>query len=227
VLVGVVALLLARTMPPTSAIIAKIIDEIDTQRRRRHYYAIRQLINSGSSIIPLFPRRQRRVLPYKPAEFQLDNYTDDWCLEFLRFSRQQIKEILPFLRLDLCTWRNRYNPTPEAAFCLLLYKLSWPHRLKDATNIFGHSIAWQSSVYIDILRHLVCRYCNMLYWDHQRLTRSTIQRYAACIYQHCQVPNIWGFIDGTIRPMCYGSDSNLYGNLYGNRLPSARLPTRT
>jgi hypothetical protein len=169
-------------MPTTTAIVAKIIDEIDTQRRRRHYYAICQLISSGSSIIPLFPRRQRRVLLYRSIEFQLDDYTDDWCLEFLRFSRQQIKEILPFLRLDLCTWRNRYNPTPEAAFCLLLYKLSWPHRLKDTTNVFGRSMAWQSSVYVDILRYLVRRYRNMLYWDRRRLTISTIQRFAACIY---------------------------------------------
>src|SRR5580700_5558706 len=91
---------------PTTAYIARIINTVETRRRRLYHNTVRQLISARSPIIPLYPRRHRRVLLYKPSEFQLDNYTDDWCIEFLRFSRQEIKEILPFLRLDLCPWRN-------------------------------------------------------------------------------------------------------------------------
>jgi hypothetical protein len=136
------------------------------------------------------------------SEFQLDDYTDDWCHEFLRFSRQEIRFILPFIRLDLCAYRFRYNPSPETAFCLLLYKLSWPHRLKDTLNLFGRSRAWQSSVFNDTMLHLVSRYRDMLYWDHERLNLETLRRYALAIERYSTYPNIWGFIDGTIRPMC-------------------------
>jgi len=97
------------------------------------------------------------------SDFVLDNYTDDWCSEYLCFSRQNIHDIIPFLRLDLCTYRNRYHPSPEAAFCLVLYKLSWPHRLKDSLDLFGRSQAWQSSVFNDTIQHLVVRYQDMLY----------------------------------------------------------------
>jgi hypothetical protein len=135
--------------------LACIIDTIDTRRRRCHRQAVNQLINNQD--IPLFPCRIRRVLPYNSSEFQLDNFTNDWCIEYLRFSAFEIREILPFLRLDLVPWRNRYKPSPEAAFCLVLYKLSWPHRLKDSINLFGRSLSWQSSIYNDTLQYLVQR----------------------------------------------------------------------
>lgn len=42
----------------------------------------------------------------------------------------------------------------------------------------------------------------MLLWDRRRLTISTLQNYATIIKEKCGVSNIWGFVDGTIRPMC-------------------------
>ena len=105
--------------------IVPIIEDVATRRRcRLQREAVCQLICTSSPIIPCFQRRWRPALEYDPVKFQLDNYTDNWCIEFLRFSRQEIREILPYLHLDLCPWRNQYHPSPEAAFCLLLYQLS-------------------------------------------------------------------------------------------------------
>jgi hypothetical protein len=42
----------------------------------------------------------------------------------------------------------------------------------------------------------------LLYWDYQRLTVKTIQQYATAIEEHCGYPDIWGFIDSTIRQIC-------------------------
>ena len=111
-------------MPTPTVCIARIINTVEARRRRLYHNAVYQLISAQSPIIPLYPCRHCRVLLYKPSEFQLYNYTDDWCIEFLQFSRQEIKEILPFLYLDLCSWHNQYHSIPEAAFCLVLYKLS-------------------------------------------------------------------------------------------------------
>jgi hypothetical protein len=173
------------------ACIVPIIEDI-AARRRRHLRreAVCQLIRTGSPIIPCFRRRWRPALEYNPVEFQLDSYTDNWCIEFLRFSRQEIREILPYLRLDLCPWRNRYHLSPEAAFCLLLYRLSWPLRYKDTLYIFGRSRSWQSTIYVDILQYLVRRYQGLLYWDAGRLTKSTLSNYATIIEYKCDVSNI-------------------------------------
>jgi hypothetical protein len=145
-------------------LLARIIYEQQSGRRRRNHQVVAQLINSN--LLPFFPRRVRQVIQYRRNEFELDNYTNHWCIEYLRFSGSEIREILPYLRLDLVPWRNRYKPSLETAFCLVLYKLSWPHRLKDALQLFGRSQAWQSSVFNDVLIYLVRRYRDMLYWDH-------------------------------------------------------------
>jgi DDE superfamily endonuclease len=185
-------------------LLARIIDDIDSRRRRRYRQVVLQLIYNRS----ILPRRIHRVLLYSSSEFQLDNYTDDWCIEYLRFSGAEIREILPYLHLDLVLWRNRYNPSLEAAFCLLLYKLSWPHRLKDSLDLFGQSRAWQSSVYNDTLMYLVRRYCDMLYWDRQRLKLETIWNYCSIIEEKTRIKSVWGFIDRTICPICRPSTLN-------------------
>ena len=117
-------MLLGAKMPLPFVYIALIVSTIEARRHRLHIEAIKHLIKSNPSLILPRSRRCRRVLTYRQEEFSLDEYTDEWCIEFLRFSRQEIREIIPFLRLDLCVWRNRYSPTLEEAFCLLLYKLS-------------------------------------------------------------------------------------------------------
>jgi hypothetical protein len=123
-------------MPSRKAVlIARAIHDIETRRRRRYHNVVCQLIQSR--VIPVIHRRNRRVLLYSMSDFVLDNYTDDWCSEYLCFSRQNIHDIILFLRLDLCTYQNRYYPSLEAAFCLVLYKLSWPYRLKDSLDLFG------------------------------------------------------------------------------------------
>jgi hypothetical protein len=121
------------------AFFAQVVDYIETRHRRLYRDTVCYLICTKSTLIPLFSHQVCQVLLYKPNKFQLDNYTNDWCIEHLRFSQQEIKEILSYLRLDLCQWQNRYYPSPEAVFCLLLYKLSWPHRYKDSLDLFRQS----------------------------------------------------------------------------------------
>jgi hypothetical protein len=104
---------------------ALVIKAIEARRRLFYIEAVRSLVSINSSLIlRVRRRRRRRVLEYPPNGFDLESRTDDWCIEFLRFSKSEIREIIPYLRLDLCPWRNRYNATPEVAFYLLLYKLS-------------------------------------------------------------------------------------------------------
>jgi hypothetical protein len=151
-------------MPARKAFLtSRIIYNLEYRRNHRNRAAVCHLIQSNPGLISSAYRRHRKVLLYSISEFHLDNYSDDWCHEYLRFSRQDIKNILPFLHLDLCSYRFQYNPSPEVTFCLLLYKLSWPHRLKDTLNLFGRSLAWQSSVFNDTILYLVSRYKDMLY----------------------------------------------------------------
>ena len=64
-------------MRTRTAFFARVIDDVETRRRRLYRNAVCQLISNKSTFILLVPRRHRRVLPYEPSSFQLDNYIDD------------------------------------------------------------------------------------------------------------------------------------------------------
>jgi hypothetical protein len=139
---------------------------------RRHRKAVvRRWILQYKGNEAMFNRyRYRPVLSYRPGTFNLDDYDDIYCKEHMRFTKTEIRQFLPYLRLDQVAFRNRCIATPEVAICLVLWRLSYPSRYKDTQDLFGHSKAWQSTVFNDTIIHLVERFRTMLFWDPKRLT---------------------------------------------------------
>jgi hypothetical protein len=128
--------------------------------------------------------------------------SDEQARRFFRFTKTEIHALVPHLHLDQIRFRNRYTAIPEEALCLVLYRLSWPHRYVNTIHLFGHWHPWISTVFNDTIKHLAERYRQLLYWDHDRLTLDKTEEYASAVEAVCGVPNIYGFIDGTIRPIC-------------------------
>ncbi|KAG0132542.1 hypothetical protein HOY82DRAFT_469202, partial [Tuber indicum] len=123
-----------------------------------------------------------------------------------RFSNEEIKRILSCLQLERIRWQYGFHPLPEEAFCILLYRLAYPHCLKDCWKIFGCSRTRLSVVFNDTIMYLIERYQETLLWDKRRLTLSTLQRYAKAIENSSSLCGIWGFVDGTMRPFCRPGD---------------------
>jgi DDE superfamily endonuclease len=42
----------------------------------------------------------------------------------------------------------------------------------------------------------------MLFWDPERLTIDKLKQYARVVGNKCYTDRVWGFVDGTIRPIC-------------------------
>jgi DDE superfamily endonuclease len=150
---------------------------------------------------PINPR-YRPPIPYQHEAFDLDRLSDIEAFEFMRFTKAEIRQILPYLALDTIAWRNRYNPSLETTFCLLLWRLSFPSRYKEQINIFGRSRAWCSSVFNDVVCHLCHRFGRFLYFDDERLTRDQLRTYSEAIRRINGAPRVWAFVDGTIRAIC-------------------------
>ena len=97
---------------------------------------------------------------------------------------------------------NRYVAHYETCLCAYLYKMSRPSRLVgDAERFFGIRKSKLSQMIICMgaaLYQLAIRYLtNPAIWHPH------MPRYAALIENKCGLfPNIWGFIDGTIRRTC-------------------------
>src|SRR5438034_11007193 len=99
-----------------------------------------------------------------------------------RFTKDEIRIIIPYLDLDFITWHCRVKPPPETAFCILLARLSYPRKEAALAALFGRSASWISIVFLDILQHLQRRYHRIIHW-HPLLTHAKIQFYAQSLHQ--------------------------------------------
>lgn len=119
--------------------------------------------------------------------------------------------MLPYLSLDEIEWSWRYKPSPELAICIFLTRLAYPLRLHDIIQSYGRSQAFISSICTDIVIHITRRFKSLLEWDPDRLTVAKLQEFADVIEQRSGADRIWGFLDGTLKPICRPSeDQRLY-----------------
>jgi len=96
-------------------------------------------------------------------------------VEYMRFSREEIRQFIVAFKIEDIEWQNRNTPHPDLAMCVFLYRMpAAGMRLKDETKIFN-----------DILGHLVTMFRSMLDRDDRRLSLSTIQA-------ECYKQTFWG-----------------------------------
>lgn len=101
--------------------------------------------------------------------------------DFRRFTKAEIRRIVPFLGLESIPFRYGINSPPEEALCLLLRCLAFHIRLVDLQNEFGHSFGLCSSVLQDVALHLYKRWKDGLFWDSRRLTLGQLETFADAI----------------------------------------------
>lgn len=165
------------------------VQEMPDQQRIEH--------RQGAHCRQRAQRRQRRApqipIAYPRFEFNLDLIDDSVLISKLRFSRNDILRLLPFMRLDLCRFKRRYQPSHELALAILLARLAYPGRHLDRLDFFGRSRSFLSSVFNDVVTHIRHRFGALMGWDDDRLTMQQLRRYCEAIGEDV----VWGFIDGT------------------------------
>jgi len=138
---------------------------------------------------------------YETIDFDLDEWPPERLRRTMRFTKDEIRQLLTYFDLESIVYRERRNPTPEFAICLLLCKLSHPRPLFELSTRFGRSPSYLSVVLNDVLEHLRNRYTSILQW-HPSLTYNRVRRYARAVKRSGNMRGrsvIWGFIDGTFR----------------------------
>ncbi len=138
-----------------------------------------------------------------PFHFDLDSKTDYWIRERLRFSRLDIDRVRVLLGIpDIVFTKNRDRCPGLWAFCMLLYKLSWPRQMCDLRDLFGGTKQRCGRIVNHVAVFLYRRFGNKLgSLDRERYTDDYILQLCDIGYKKNGImENIWGFIDATIRP---------------------------
>lgn len=145
---------------------------------------------------------QRRLTYTKGKVWSIRRKTDDWCLEFLRFSRYQICELSVLLEIP-DRFYGRYRAAPSTALAVVCYRLAWPMRLKDCVEEFGRERGWLSAVFNSVCVHLYDVFHTKLQWDSQLLNPIRLEHYCQRIQERGEPSGmVWGFIDGTHKSIC-------------------------
>ena len=151
---------------------------------------------------------QKLKLPYvvgrfnSDRKFDIEKMSNSWCIEYLRFEKDHVIELAELLKIP-STFRYKYRAKPTTALAVLLFRLSYPQRLKQAMEVFHHERGWLSTIFNDVCNYLNNRYEQRQFWDEQRLTSMTLTNYCNAIQAHGEPSGkIWGFIDGTHKFIC-------------------------
>ena len=130
-------------------------------------------------------------------------YTTIICIQMtanmIRFIKKQTRILLLYFNFHEIEYRDRYKSVSEIALCIFLYFLSYFEKQWQAILFFERSFSFIFNVYYDVIKHLMNRYKQMLFW-HFYFTYERLEKYAYAISELTNRESfVWNFIDDTFR----------------------------
>ena len=160
-------------------------------------------------------------LPYTNYErFDLDKMTDDECKTEFRFYKNDIYNLA-----DVLTLPDRIvgaNVDMVEALCIFLKRFAYPCRYVDMIPRFGRpepQLCMISNAVINELYQTWNRLLTDLNQDW--LSPNHLEEFAAAVHNRgAALDNCWGFVDGTVRPICRPGQNQkcLYNGQWYNKL---------
>jgi hypothetical protein len=129
-----------------------------------------------------------------------------FCQEF-RFTQGQLNRVVLGLLSNgfpkTIVTKARDKCSLHDALCMLCMKFAWPTRLGSMVKLFGCSISRMSRIVSHLRRLLFLKFVPALN-SPALLDRATLERFCSAVFAKSGFPGryIFGFIDGTVRPIC-------------------------
>ena len=156
------------------------------------------LYDLNTSKNPDFPYWQ-----YDPLD--LDKLCDDECKAEFRFLKNDIYVLKDVLQIpDEVVCYNRLVVDGIEALCVLLKRFAYPIRYSDMCPRFARPVPQFSIITTAMVDIIYRQHSHRLRSFHQAwLSPANLQTYADVIHEAgAPYTNCWGFVDGTVRPVC-------------------------
>ena len=137
--------------------------------------------------------------------FNLDEIQELECKAEFRFNKNDIPvlaEVLGLPETFRCSKRTMANKLK--GLCMLLRRTAYPCRYSDLIPRFSRPIPEFSMITNCVVVYLYDnRGHRLTRWNHQIVSPPLLQTYADAVSaQGASLNNCFGFIDGTVRPIC-------------------------
>lgn len=152
--------------------------------------------------------RKNPVFPYwkyEKIEEQLKDISDAEFKAEFRFGMSELQLLAEALRIpDKFTCVNGTVASGLEGLLMFLKRFSYPCRLSDMIPRFGRSVPEMSLILSEVTSHIFGTNAHLLNdLDQPWLQPARLESYAQVIHQKgAALDNCWGFVDGTVRPVC-------------------------
>lgn len=148
------------------------------------------------------PYRERILVP----EFRLNilAMSDKEAKDQFRFTVGELHLLARHLKLpNIIRTREGVRTNSLEALTVCLRRLAYPQRWLDMAGMFGRAPSTLCHIFYFVVEFIDKNLGDMIYWDEERII-SNLDRYCAAISakEPLGIEGVWGFIDGTIRPIC-------------------------
>ena len=153
---------------------------------------------------------------WKYEPFDLNKYDDAAAWSLFRFFKNDIRRLKDVLRLpDTIITYNRMRVDGIEALCIFLKRIAYPCRYVDLIPYFGRAVPGYSIIVTYVLDHIYDNFVHLLDTLNQPLfAADKLEEYCQAIHNKgAPLTNSFGFIDGTVRPICRpGKDQRIVYN---------------
>ena len=138
------------------------------------------------------------------APFDLEELDESESFAEFRFGKRDIRVLKEVLQIpDIITCSQRSVCDGLEGLCMLLKRLSFPCRYGDLIHRFAKPVPVLSMITNQMIDYVYNVHGNrVLNWNHEVLSPVNLQTYVdAVTARGAPLPNCFGFIDGTVRPI--------------------------
>lgn len=140
-----------------------------------------------------------------PSILQLEDISDTQCKHLFRFDKGGLNDLRCMLEIpQVFRCNNRTVCSGMEGLCVVIRRLAYPNRLDDLSPLFGRTKFELSNIFNTSLDYIYENYSYLLdTLDRPWLSLDQLQVMATAIKnKNSPLENCWGFIDGTVRPIC-------------------------
>ncbi|CAC5395948.1 unnamed protein product [Mytilus coruscus] len=142
---------------------------------------------------------------YNGEKMNLEVLTNEQCRFMFRFEKQDIDILRVALGIpSKIVCNNGTVASGIEGLCIVLRRLTYPNRLEDISPIFQrplYELSYILSKTLDIIYDNTSQKLTSL--DQEWLSEEYLRTFAEVIHERgSPLLNCWGFIDGTVMPIC-------------------------
>ena len=138
-------------------------------------------------------------------KFNLDEKDAAEVKAEFRFGKNDIPSLYEVLRIPE-VFRCQQGSVCDGmtGLCIALKRLTYPCRYSDMIPTFGVSVPELCMIYNTVIDYIFNEHGHLIsHWNYTLLNPESLQRYADSIAaKGAALQNCFGFVDGTVRPIC-------------------------